>query len=139
MALLKPEALLQRDVRTILILLGYTVLETGKSRSKTACSSCGKRSYATGWQGNTPGLPDLYVHCKHWPLPFAIAMELKAANGKPSEAQKALADSGQTKIIRSVEDALRLLRRMEAHLGDAKRVEVIDRVIYDVESKGKTE
>lgn len=127
--LLKPEASLQRDVRNTLGLLGYTIMETGKSRSMVACTACGKRSYATGWQGNTPGLPDIYVHCPRWPLPIAIAMELKAPKGKPSEAQKALADSGQTAIVRSVDDALELVRRMENLLGNHAKEEAIERIL----------
>ena len=125
---LKPEASLQRDVRNLLTTIGYTVMETGKSRSMVACPACGKRSYATGWQGNTPGLPDIYVHCTRWPLPIAIAMELKAPKGRPSDAQKALADSGQTAIVRSVDDALKLLQRMEALLGNQDKADAIERI-----------
>lgn len=117
---MKPEAQLQRDVRHTLVLLGYTVMETGKSRSRVACSRCGNRAYATGWQGNTPGLPDLYVHRDGWG-PLAVALELKAEKGKPSEAQKELAERGVTVIVRSIKQALETLSEVESRIGDASQ------------------
>jgi hypothetical protein len=101
----------------MLVLLGYTVMETGKARSRVVCSVCKTRSFATGWQGNTPGLPDLYVHRQGWGRPIAVGLELKAKDGKPSEAQKWLADHGMTRIVRSCAEAMSAMLDIELLLG----------------------
>jgi len=75
------EKALQSQVVSCLTVLGYTVFETGKARGKTKCSTCGAYSYATGWQGNTLGVPDLYVHNSQWKTPIGIGIELKTKTG----------------------------------------------------------
>lgn len=136
---LKPEAQLQRNVVQILHLLGYTVLETGKTRSKVRCPQCGNFHYATGWQGNTPGLPDLYIHSSAgcWKA-TALAVELKTPTGKVSEEQDNLARLGMTTVCRSVEDVIGLLFRVEIHLNNWLAV---DRIVRFMEANGirKTE
>lgn len=121
-----PEAHLQREIRATLCLLGYTVMETGKSRSRVTCAKCGASNYATGWQGNTPGLPDIYVHRSGWGRPLAVALELKTSRGKPTETQQWLADNRMTTIVRSMEGALRILRETEITLGNTEQVKKID-------------
>lgn len=131
----QPELRLQRDVVTVLSSLGYTTMETGKSRGRNKCANCGASNYATGWQGNTPGLPDLYVHRSGIGLPLAIALELKAPKGRPSEAQKWLADANMTRIVRSVGDALETVRLIEATLGNDQQVKRITQVLEDFYSQ----
>ena len=126
-----PELRLQKDVATVLSSLGYTIMETGKSRGRVKCNSCGASSYATGWQGNTPGLPDVYVHRTGIGLPVAIALELKAPKGKPTEAQKMLADNNMTRLVRSVSDALEAVHDIESRLGNARQAERIHQVLED--------
>jgi hypothetical protein len=126
-----PELRLQKDIVTVLCSLGYTVMETGKSRGRVRCSSCGSSSYATGWQGNTPGLPDLYAHRKGIAMPVAVALELKAPKGKPTEAQQNLADQNMTRIVRSVSDALKAVLELETALGNARQSERIMQVMND--------
>lgn len=118
----KPESAVQREIRAVLTLLGYTVMETGKGRSRVSCTSCGAKSYATGWQGNTPGLPDLYVHRKGWGHPVAVALELKAEDGKPTETQQWLEQMGMTRIVRSAADALDVLMGIETAWGHREQV-----------------
>jgi len=93
-------------------------METGKSRSRVKCGSCGASSFATGWQGNTPGLPDIYVHRRGLGLPVAVALELKAKSGKPTETQKWLADNNLTRIVRTVREAMDTLLEVETMLGN---------------------
>ena len=81
------------------------------------CNACGASSYATGWQGNTPGLPDVYVHSEEWCKPMAVALELKAEKGRPSEAQKELATRLLTVIVRSVKEALVIMHDIELKIG----------------------
>ncbi len=100
-------------------------METGKGRSRVRCNACGASSYATGWQGNTPGLPDVYVHSDEWAMPLAVALELKAEKGRPSEAQKELATRRLTVIVRSVKEALAIIQDAENKIGNeakAKRL-----------------
>lgn len=125
---IKPEAALQKQVVDTLMVLGYKVFETGKTRTKVRCTKCGAYSYATGYQGNTPGLPDLYIHSSHhlWGSK-AVAIELKAAKGKTSEVQQEIADAGYTTICRSIEEVLVVISRVEADLNNWTAVDKITR------------
>jgi len=125
----KPEASLQRAVRETLVTLGYNVMETGKTRSRVPCPRCQFSVFPGGWQGNTPGLPDLYVHRRGWPVPIGVALELKAPKGRPSDVQKQLAETGQTAIVRSIEEALRQVRDVERTLGNEANALRIEEVI----------
>jgi hypothetical protein len=112
---LKPEAAFQKSVIDVLTILGYRVFETGKSRSKVRCTKCGTYSYATGWQGNTPGLPDIYIHSKHrtWNS-TALAIELKTEKGVVSQIQKDIAEAGYTTICRSIDEVIDVVLAKEA-------------------------
>jgi hypothetical protein len=112
---LKPEAAFQKSVIDVLTILGYRVFETGKSRSKVRCTKCGSYSYATGWQGNTPGLPDIYIHSKHrtWNS-TALAIELKTEKGVVSQIQKDIAEAGYTTICRSINEVIDVVLAKEA-------------------------
>ena len=125
---IKPEAALQKQVIDTLMVLGYKVFETGKTRTKVRCTKCGAYSYATGYQGNTPGLPDLYIHSSHhlWGSK-AVAIELKAAKGKTSEVQQEIADAGYTTICRSIEEVLSVISRVEADLNNWTAIDKITR------------
>ena len=112
---MKPEAAFQKSVIDVLTILGYRVFETGKSRSKVRCTKCGSYSYATGWQGNTPGLPDIYIHSKHraWNS-TALAIELKTEKGVVSQIQKDIAEAGYTTICRSIDEVIDVVLAKEA-------------------------
>ena len=127
---IKPEAALQKQVIDTLMVLGYKVFETGKTRTKVRCTKCGAYSYATGYQGNTPGLQDLYIHSSHhlWGSK-AVAIELKAAKGKASEIQQEIADAGYTTICRSTEEVLLVISRVEAELNNWTTVDKITRFV----------
>ena len=124
----KPEALLQKQVIDMLVLLGYKVFETGKTRTKVRCNKCGSVTYATGYQGNTPGLPDLYIHSSN-PLwkSRALSIELKAADGKASAVQQEIADAGYTTICRTPEEVLLVLFNVECKLENWSAVDRIGR------------
>ena len=111
---MKPEAALQKQVIQILTTLGYRVFETGKTRTKVRCTKCGTSSYATGWQGNTPGLPDLYIHSKAscWKS-MALGIELKAEKGVVSQIQKEIASTGYVTICRSITDVIKTVYKEE--------------------------
>ena len=124
-----PEATLQAHITSILRTLGYIVMETGKSRSAVRCPHCNVRHYATGWQGNTVGLPDLYIHREGWPSGTALAMELKTPTGIVRPEQQALADAGCTVIVRTFSDALRWVRSFEERHGNTSQVGRLDQMI----------
>jgi len=54
---------------------------------------------------NTPGTPDLFVwHKGRW-----TALEVKSPDGRLTVKQSALVESGAVHVVRSVEDALRVV------------------------------
>lgn len=124
-----PEATLQAHITSILRTLGYTVMETGKSRSAVRCPHCKGRHYATGWQGNTVGLPDLYIHREGWPAGTALALELKTPKGSVRPEQQLLADTGCSIIARTFLDALHCVRSFEEHNGNVSQLKRLDQII----------
>lgn len=129
MALQITEKDLQKQVLSVLINLGYHVFETGKARSLQKCKSCGSKQYATGWQGNTPGLPDLYIHSKQWHRGMALAIELKTEKGAVRDTQKTLNDLGYTFICRSVGCVLRSILSIEMQMNNDAKVDQLKKVI----------
>lgn len=108
---------LQNQIVYTLRILGYTVLESGKGRSKTQCVNCKSWFYPRGWQGNTLGLPDLYVHHKSWSNPVGVGIELKTTKGVVRKEQKLLADDNITVICRSLDDVLTEVMKIEFLIG----------------------
>lgn len=106
------EAILQQQVKTLLTTCGYTVIEVGKTRAKTKCVSCGAWSYPRGWQGNTLGAPDLYIHHKQW-RHVALGIELKTEKGAVRERQQDLADNNLTTICRSIDDVINAVMKVD--------------------------
>mgnify|MGYP000154931345 CR=1 FL=1 len=86
----------------------------------------------TGWQGNTPGLPDLYVHHPDW-FGMAVGLELKGPKTAVTPVQQSLADNNITTIVRTVAEALRTVQRAESTLGRQSRVDRIETVLQQME------
>ncbi len=120
---------LQNQIVCALRILGYTVLESGKGRSKTQCMNCKSWFYPKGWQGNTIGLPDLYVHNASWKVPFGVGIELKTEKGAVRKAQQELANESMTIICRSLDDVLAALMDAENILGTDTTKEKIKRFL----------
>lgn len=118
---------LQNQIVCALRILGYTVLESGKARSKTQCMNCKSWFYPKGWQGNTVGLPDIYIHNANWKMPIGIGIELKTEKGSVRKAQQDLADESMTKICRSLDDVLLVLMDAENLIGTDTTKEKIKR------------
>lgn len=123
------ESQLQKLVCTSLGYLGYTVIETGKARRKVQCPRCKSLHYPTGWQGNTVGCPDLYVHAPHWKMPVAIAIELKTKTGTVRKEQQCMAKQQMTVICRDVGTVIQHLREFEEMYGSSIQVERLDRFV----------
>jgi hypothetical protein len=123
------EAQLQTLVRNTLAVLGYTVIETGKARRKVQCPRCKGWHYPTGWQGNTPGCPDLYVHAQHWRVPVAVGIELKTTKGAVRREQKNMAGQNMTAICRDLESVVEVLRDYEIMYGSPVQTERLDRFL----------
>lgn len=138
-----PESQLQTLVRNTLAVLGYTVIETGKARRKVPCPKCKTWHYPTGWQGNTPGCPDLYVHAQHWSAPVAVAIELKTTKGAVRTEQRCMAEQQMTVICRDVDSVISTLMRYEEAFGSQSQVSRLEKFIekngirnrLDVETK----
>jgi hypothetical protein len=112
------EKQLQGSIVRALQLLGYTVFETGKTRTKVSCPTCKTRHYATGYQGNTIGLPDIYIHNSKWKTPIGVGIELKTEKGKVQDKQQMFASLQVTAICRSLDDVLDVLHTAELVLGN---------------------
>jgi hypothetical protein len=122
------EATLQHQVVYLLRTLGYTIMESGKGRSKQRCAKCGHSSYATGWQGNTVGLPDLYIHSIKWPRGVALAIEMKTQTGSVRKEQQELAEKGLVFICRSVGCVINALIQQERQLNNEIEVDTLQKV-----------
>lgn len=114
--MLKPEMQIQTAARNILIIHGYVVMESGKARSKVKCPMCKQAFFPGGWQGNTPGLPDLYIHHPAWGG-IALPIELKAPGGSIRREQQELQKAGVIYICRSVEEVLKTVSQFETVYG----------------------
>lgn len=112
------EKTLQAQVVSCLTVLGYTVFETGKARGKTKCSACGVYSYATGWQGNTIGVPDLYVHNAQWKTPIGVGIELKTKTGSVRKEQAHYANLNVTVICRTLIEVINAIAEIESVIGN---------------------
>ena len=99
------ESTIQTSIVNVLTMYGYTVIEIGRTRRMVPCKRCGASTPAIGWQGNTPGAPDLMVTCARWHGDW-VGIEVKRPGGAIRPEQRTLAESGATSIVRSVRDAL---------------------------------
>lgn len=118
-----PEKALQKQIVEGLRWKKYIVLEVGASRSFHACPECGHKSRATGWQGNTPGTPDLFVSHPNFPMGVWVGIELKTDTGKPTPEQAELLKAKRIYLCRSFDDALACMIRAELEFrwdGDEK-------------------
>lgn len=123
------EAQLQTLIVNTLGFLGYTVIETGKARRKVQCPRCRNMHYPTGWQGNTLGCPDLYIHAAHWHMPVAVGIELKTKTGAVRKEQKCMADQQMTVICRDVESVIQQIKTFESMYGSPMQVERLERYL----------
>lgn len=113
---MQTEAQIQTHIRNVLITLGYTVMEIGKTRQMVSCKRCGNKNYATGWQGNTPGAPDIIVNKPSWANVW-LGIEIKKPGGAIRTEQKRLLNAGSIVIARSVQDALAAVADAESRFG----------------------
>ena len=109
--------------------LGYTVMETGKARSKQRCKTCGTQAYATGWQGNTVGLPDMYIHSMNWPRGVSLAIEIKTMKGAIRPEQLNLAEQGLINICRSAKCVLQTVEKYEESICNEIQVDRIRKIV----------
>lgn len=107
------EADLQSTVIEGLQANGYEVMETGKARARVQCPECSRAFYPTGWQGNTPGVTDLFIRGKHWPVGIWLAVELKGSSTPVTEAQQALSDRGGSHICWSWDEVWQTVKQTE--------------------------
>lgn len=109
------ESALQQQVRQTLGNLGYASAEVGASRQQVTCPCCAQKFFPEGWQGNTPGVPDLLLfrYATTFP-PIAALVELKATEKAPIRpAQKLLADAGRSQVAHSIEGVIRAVIHVE--------------------------
>lgn len=110
------ESTIQTSIVNILTMLGYTVIEIGRTRRMVPCKRCGASTPAIGWQGNTPGAPDLMVTSTRWSGDW-VGIEVKRPGGVIRPEQQRLVDAGTVVIVRSVRDALGVVVDAETRHG----------------------
>lgn len=118
------EAVFQQQVKTLLTACGYIVIEVGKSRGKTRCPICKSYHHSTGWQGNTVGAPDIYVHKKEW-QGIAVGIELKTEKGAVRKEQQEFADKEITTICRTLEDVIQKVMSIDNRLNIESKLEKV--------------
>lgn len=122
------ESTIQSSIVRLLGMMGYTVIEIGRTRRMVPCRRCGASTPAVGWQGNTPGAPDLMVTCAAWAGDW-VGIEVKRPGGAIRPEQRALADAGHTSIVRSVRDALGVVLDAEQRHGNNPQSDAIQFVM----------
>lgn len=114
MKVVKPTPLtekqLQEQIVNYLRWQRYEVLEVGKGRKGVTCPTCHSFHVPSGWQGNTPGCPDLFVSHPRWKEGTWIGVELKTEKGAIREEQQRLLDASRVYIARSLDDVIRILK-----------------------------
>jgi hypothetical protein len=118
----KAESAFQLQVVTLLTACGYQVIEVGKSRGKTRCPKCLTYHHSTGWQGNTIGAPDIYVHHKDWRF-CSTGIELKTEKGAVRKQQQEFADKHITVICRSMEEVINHVLSIDQLFGCKTKLE----------------
>jgi len=93
------------------------------------CPTCKTRHYATGWQGNSVGLPDLYVHSSKWKIPVGVGIELKTTKGKVQIEQQLFADMNVTKVCRSLDEVLNAIHTVELVIGNDYTIKKLEEFI----------
>jgi hypothetical protein len=122
----RSEAERQREMVTWLAINGYLVLETGKARRMVKCEDCGNSFYPTGWQGNTPGCPDLFIHGLHWPALMWLGVDVKAGHSaEVRPEQKRLMDQKAICIVTNLPELRRLIADREEHAFGNKPAEEV--------------
>ena len=103
----RTEADVQACITDALAMLGYVVLVTSRRRKRVYCPQCGASGYQAGGDGCTPGLPDLLVWVPAWRA--WLGLEVKGPTTRVSPEQHKLQRAGMIHIVRSVDDALRVI------------------------------
>lgn len=114
----RSEKAFQEQLIHTLGLFGYRCKELGKSRAKVTCKACGVTDWPRGWQGNTPGAPDLLVTHNGWPRGIWLSLELKTEKGDIRSSQVEDIEAGRTLLCRDLETPLRALVEYEEGLCD---------------------
>jgi hypothetical protein len=98
---------LQRQLVDWLRIQHYTVLEVAAFRQRSRCPACGHTGYPRGATG-TAGAPDLLLFAPGL-RGTLLGLEVKVPGGRVRPEQRALAELGATRIVRSLEDVQQAL------------------------------
>lgn len=115
---------LQAEVIQRLGFAGYEVMETGKPHGGQKCDKCGNVLRHPGWQGNTPGIPDLFIRGKQWPVGVWLGVELKGSTTPISDDQQALCDRGGSYICWTWEEVWTAVLATQDSITEARLAKV---------------
>jgi hypothetical protein len=130
------EADLQRVIVQTLAAVGYESLEIGQARRMVTCPHCKGKHTPTGYMGNTPGTPDLFVGLAApgaFPLCTWVGLELKrSASARVRPEQAELYGRGRVAIVttprEALEDLQAVLRSLSAYTAPAALLEALERL-----------
>lgn len=103
------ESELQGQIKSALRRLGYICLDTS-----TYGSARVMRQARMG--GNSKAIPDLLVARGGWPQGIWLGMEVKLPKGGVKAEQQELLDAGMIVIVRTVDEAITEMKRVEQRL-----------------------
>lgn len=132
------EADIQKAIVDTLGLVGFECLEVGKVRRAVVCPDCGGKHVPDGYQGNTPGTPDLFVGlASGFPLCTWVGLELKRpTGGKTRPEQLELWQRGRTAIVLSPREALEdlhaVVRSISEWQAPGSLLEALERIKHQV-------
>jgi hypothetical protein len=104
------EADVQKAIVDTLTAVGFESLQVGQVRRAVTCPHYGGKHVPTGWQGNTPGAPDLFVGLAQqgaFPVCTWVGFKLKkstAATVRPEQLE--LYQRGRVAIVTNPHEAI---------------------------------
>jgi hypothetical protein len=131
---MESEADLQRAIVQTLAAVGMESLEIGQARRMVTCPHCQGKHTPTGYIGNTPGTPDLFVGLATpgaFPDACWVGFELKrSASARVRPEQQELYDRGRVAIVttprEALEDLQAVLRSLSAYTAPAALMEALE-------------
>lgn len=104
------ESDVQRAIVDTFAAVGFEALQVGQVRRSVTCPHCGEKHTPTGYMGNTPGSPDLFVGLAKqgaFPVCCWAGFELKkSSKAKVRTEQTELYQRGRIAIITNPHEAI---------------------------------
>lgn len=100
---------LQRSIMDYCMARRWLCLQTSHRQLQFPCPSCNSLVRSPRGYGANKGVPDLLIRKGDWPAWMWLGMECKGRNTKVSPEQSSLEVLGAIVIVRTLDDAIRIL------------------------------